>query len=444
MISGIIFFGLVLYVGWRIIFILKEEEIFFLERLALAYFIGLGVATFTWFLLGLTGVYVNLLILNGIFLCYALVLWGINWPKRARLEIKIHLPKARPISIVLASILLAILLTSLIINLWWPIYMRDAVASWATKAKALAVSGDLESIKVGSSTQHPLHVPISVALFEYISPSLRKLFVSLNFFGLVLIFFFNLKRFLSKNSSLFFTILLITIPYLFEHSLRVYADLTCSFYYISGTLYLYLFFKTNDRGWLLISGFLSGICIWTKAEACLMVAINTLVLFIWLVKHKQIKLFISFISFPLIFGLSWWLYTNIFLGVENSHLHNSQNSILKFSWIKLSFITQYMWHKLNVIPYWGITLPILLLSMLLRYKYVKKAGFFLIIIASNIIILCIEYYFYQAGTLRTFMHSTIQREYLHFFPLLIFSMALINGEIIDTMFRFIGTDYSET
>ena len=218
---------------------------------------------------------------------------------------------------------------------------------------------------------------------------------------------------------------------MFKHSIRFYADLTCALYYISGTIYLNLFIENDDRGCLLLSGLLSGICLWTKAESLVLIAINTLVLLGWLIKNKRIKFIGYFSVFPLVYGLSWWLYTKFILKIHIPHLSNWQDSISEPIWPRCSFILQYMLQKINARHYWGLIFPVFLISIIFRYKHLKKAAFYITIIFSDIIILAILYYLYQTGSLSKFMHSTIQREYLHFFPLLIFALALINGEIID-------------
>ncbi|MFH1038182.1 MAG: glycosyltransferase family 39 protein [PVC group bacterium] len=429
--------GCMFWVGWNITLFFKDGRIGLLERAALAYALGAGVVTFAGFLLGAAGVTLNPSSLGAAYLGISLVLFIVNRKRLGMAETGHPRSRRHPVALVLFIILALVIVFSGIINMYWPAHYPDSIGSWLAKGKAIAATGSLSAVRFGSHPQYPLHVPLSTALMFLHSEAMAKIPFTLNYICLIIIFFTYLRRTLSAVSALLFTLLMATLPYLFEQSYRACADLTCALYYVSGTLYLCLFFREGKKSWLILSGLLCGLSVWTKSEGWFLTGADVIVLFVYLLRKKRVGLLIYFILPTLILGGSWSVYSSVMLGYSNRFFGNFKDSSegiiqCRLSWWKLESVLRYIWQKFLEKEAWGGLGPLFLIVLLLCWKSLKKFGYLLAIIMLNFIILVFVFYSIPKD-LQKMMHQTIKREYVHFFPLLVFYIALSVGPVLDAV-----------
>jgi hypothetical protein len=429
-------FGCLFWAGWHIAGFFSNGVGGRLERTVLAYLLGSGCLSFAGFLLGAAGLPVTRIYLGATYLAISLILPVVNRNRREPAGIGLSSPgRSQPLARAMILVLGLIILFSVAINIWYPVFTDDGLSCWALKGRAIAITGQLEAIRFGAQPFYPLHLPLSLTPLYLYSEKIAKIPISLNYISLIVIFYISLRKSLSKESALLFTVLLASLPYLFEHSRRVYADLTCALYYTSGTLYLFRYFREGSRSRLILSGLLCALAVWTKPEGWFLTAANTIVLSLFLLRRRKAGLIIVFL-FPVIFvGGSWGLYSYLVMGHSNSFVAMFQDAaggIIRgdLCWSKLGTILQYSGMMLLFRRSWEWLIPLFLLVVFLRWRSFQYSGYLFAVIALNFATLIFVFYSIPENYMRM-MRQTVEREYMHFFPVLVFYIGLAAGPVID-------------
>jgi len=192
----------------------------------------------------------------------------------------------------------------------------DALQMYGLKAKVFYLSNTIPSdfIERFSDTipnlQYPLLLPLSEVYFYLFQGFLNdehvKIIFPLYHASFIVLFYFILRRFISREASFVFSFLLATIPQFAEHGVIASADIILSFYYAASVFYLFLWTKNQKQIYLLMSIVFSFFIIYTKTEGLMLLSINAVIMMSYslLYNIKKIKIAIAFFlySFSLVGG----------------------------------------------------------------------------------------------------------------------------------------------
>jgi hypothetical protein len=178
----------------------------------------------------------------------------------------------------------------------------DAAAGWAAKGYGIAKEGTIFAGEIWGAwaLTYPLNLPLQIAQFQLFGhdlvPLSKALFpIYLASLGMGAYRFWRSEGASNALSSLGM-LFIITVPHLFLHGTRGYANLPLAAYLVQAALWGIVGLERGDRRAMLMSGLLLGLAGWTRAEAftyCLAVAI-ALVLSFWLAGKRR-------------FNFTWWL-----------------------------------------------------------------------------------------------------------------------------------------
>jgi len=320
----------------------SDLEQSFLERFFLGFGIGIGIATFEMFLLGLLRIPLNVVaislvqIATAVLLGYLLNRTGTPWRRifgkgadgpgkspatATRLQ--------RVAVIILTAWILIKVLFVLYEGFFLPENTSDSWEHWSSGAKffyyekGLALDPANEHffgagyLKV---QRYPLNVPlmqvwVSLCIGEA-NEVYMKVWNALFFTGMVGLMFFAVRRKTTLMTALLAAFFLSTVPLLTYHALIAYADLPLSTYAL-GTMVC--FSSTIDalksgragyaRGRLVLMGTCAALCVWTKMEGLFFAAafFASLALY-YLVKRISFEQVMAFLAPLVLVSVPWYVF----------------------------------------------------------------------------------------------------------------------------------------
>jgi hypothetical protein len=416
------------------------------ERLALGYGLGLGLATLVMFCLSAIGILLSAQAIAIALAFVAVVFGAVLWRcKLGELILRAEstnpgykgdsqrfCPWKRALTVVIAIMVLLTILASFVIALYWPICSWDAMAIWGVKGKAIAASGTIISLKYGAHHHYPLHFPLVISLALFMDGDrLVKTLLSLTFAALLAAFYSNLRRFCAPLTSWLATLALATTPLLLEHSTIACANLTMSFYYTASVLYLLNYIDCGELGFLLLSGLMAGIAAWTRPEGLLLLGLNALVLLVFSLRRRALKSILLYILPSCCFAFPWAMYSRYVLKIPNPFWSYAVTAITNFltghvDWDKLVMILQYFGRTVGVYTRWGGVWIAFLAIAILCIDRLKRHSYLLLIILLNVAAVTFMYYATpEINPLSWWLSTGFDRMILHFFPLLVFTAALL-------------------
>ena len=279
---GVVF---VFILGYLVV-LLVEQETRFLERIFLAFPIGMGLFTFLMFLINLTGVSLEAenLILT-FFVTFSLLGLLIRVKRIKIIPGELQRPTSKTISFIkkfkinFFSLMIlfgifAIVVRSLILNLVWPpetwdtisLYDFRALRFFETKslASVILTTGSREEISYNYS--YPFLTSLShsfVYIFDYNNPRFLYTFFYISLVGS---FFYILRRKIGAGPALLFSGFLAADPEYVYHSTVEYTNLPYAVYFGLGALLAIYGITARKKGYLMLSAICIGLSTWTRSQ----------------------------------------------------------------------------------------------------------------------------------------------------------------------------------
>jgi hypothetical protein len=207
------------------------------------------------------------------------------------------------------GIVLGLFSYTLLVNTFWPISDWDALAVYDFRAKVFLIDSNLThaALSNGYFLGYPLLTSLAHLFVYQIGLTNPKFIYSLFYLSFVTIFYFELRKNVSENRALFFTVILSLVPEMFTHATVAYTNMPYVVYLCSGTFYLYVWVKKRERAFLFLSAFLIGLSSWVRvSEPFGMVPL--LVVFLVSLKAKMWKEFIYYLVIVSTLSLPWRIY----------------------------------------------------------------------------------------------------------------------------------------
>ena len=409
--------------------------------------LGSGLLTFGVFVLMRAGFHLSIAALLVCALAFGLALVGILHVQHNKRSVLIRVDGFRALSyfdIALLAAISGLIVFALLVALYWPPYAWDALSIWVVKGRVINDLGTLAGAGYGAYGFYPLHVPLLIAMTLLGLPiSAFKIIFPIFFVLLLFSFAGSLLRLIHRNHSiaLVFVLMLAATPTLLMQSTVAMADVIFTYFYVSSALCLLIFVSGGQVGFALLSGLLAGMASWTRPEGLLYFSINTVVLAIYLVRHRA-RIAIAF-PYVLTFALFWWPWARY--SGQNTYLTGAAIStvgdivILQIQWDKLISVLDYFRREWTAIETWGAAWVLFGVSVL-NLRAGRRNPYLLTLILLNAAGLVFTYYAVPTNTegltLEWWLDTGFVRMATHFLPLLMFYAALALGPYVDlTVFR---------
>jgi hypothetical protein len=316
-----------------------------------------------------------------------------------------------------------------VVNSFWPISDWDALALYDFRAKVFLIDTNLIHAALNNwyFIQYPLLTSLAHLFVYQVGLGNPKFIYSLFYLSFVVIFYYSLRRRVSENKAILFTIILSLVPEILSHATMAYTNLPYTVYLCSGIFYLYNWIKNEERSSLVLSAILVGLSSWVRIAELFWLAPLLIVLMIS-IKNRKWEEFIRYPVIILFFYLPWKIFMNYINRATvsvASTVGSSYFSILKESTLERVFVvTKYMYK--NVFSTWGLIFPIFLLVIIkTAINWRKSSNIFLYItlflfafLFAGTFIFSITYLGWQD------IPDSIRRMSIFLLPLIIFSISL--------------------
>ncbi|MFI5296249.1 MAG: hypothetical protein ACHQ0Y_14645 [Thermodesulfovibrionales bacterium] len=256
-------------------FLSRERALSRPERLVFSYTIGTGLLSFYLFLLLLLGIRISLLSSAPFFVPF--LAYGIYRVKdvSGSLRFSLRSPLAG-LSLVQQTVFLCCflliawkLLFLLFMIVSGPTIFWDAYTLWNYKAKVI-YQGSRAELFGGPYAHYPLHLSLMRAWIATFLGGWNEAFVNLHslllFLCLLVLEYEFLKREAGKMTAMIMTFVLSAIPVLIYNVLSGYADMAVGYYFLTAAIMLFYWQRTGKNSFLVYSGILSSIAMFTKNE----------------------------------------------------------------------------------------------------------------------------------------------------------------------------------
>jgi len=395
--------------GW-VVTLVVVPDLRFLERLALAYGLGLGLMTLLMFCLDLVGLSLSLATMLAPLVMLTAIMGGMRMSTRGMKAGRIdawnikfgrllpHLVERfkslSTLEKMLVFMISLLLLSHLLITSYWPVYAWDALTVYDLRARLIVDKGSIQEglMTKKQFSEHGLGLPPFTSLAHtwiYLwGIDNPKFLYSLLFASFLIIFYYSLRQHCNVLCSLTFTLLLASSPVIFAGASTAYTNFPFAFYFAGGVLYLYRWMYRRIQGGLTLAGLFVGLSSWVRAESHAFFLAIFLILTVYCLLRK--KYFA-----PLWFGLLclpieplWRRYVIHVLGSEPSGGFGGVRAAAKIlssqpvDWTRLAAVLDFLREAFR--GHYTIVLLLFAVAVLLHLKNLKEHGYLFLLVISNI------------------------------------------------------------
>ncbi len=318
-------------------FLRGDTEACFFDRIFFGFAVGTGLLTLIIFLLGLMGVGFSLAAICIPLAVISVVFIIINLKKEGMRPAEFISGGSGTLFSAHSGLKLAL---ALIILVWIlfkfyfvisesmlrPVFSWDTWFNWSAGAKfffyekgfLLDPASEFYFASVYRQfLGHPLHTPLLQVWFALcvggFDEALVTMWSPLYFIALVGVFHLALKKETSPLYGLVCAFFLASAPLITYHAIDAYSDLPLAFYFLASAVSFRRYLKLGDRRYLMLSGLLIGISVFTKNEGLFFFIATGTALFIYLLKEKRPFLgdIFAFLVPFLIFAAPWLIFKTV-------------------------------------------------------------------------------------------------------------------------------------
>lgn len=359
-----------------------------LESLGVGFLMNIGVFTFLWFVLNILGFpynsTVSLVALTSLLLVF-FMLFSLMYKKRVLVEmsglLNIKLKKLNKIEMVFVIVIVFLFLSSLANNLYWPVKDWDSLALYDFRALVFKSTGNMnEGIELGYFFQYPLFTSL-FHTWIYVNGLNNPMFIySLIYMSFIIVFYYSLRSFSGRATSLFWTSVVTSLPLIYGHSTIAYTNLSYSVFFVLASIYLYKYSLSFSRGELITSSILLSLSIWTRYSEPFWIGSIIVAILFTLLKRKYLDLLIYLI---IIFGSRYlWIEylsaMNLGIGSDSRYMTNSILMAMRvFDFGHIVEVINFFYK--NIITSWSLLFSsfavVLLMSWLKDFRSILFDGY---------------------------------------------------------------------
>jgi len=430
-----------------------------LMRLALAYSLGFGFLTLAMLLLNVFGLRFSLVNTTLLVLAVAGILLLLR-RKRSWLgltsavkvnpfgRIKEFVSSLSAFEKILLGLLAFFLFSHLIITVYWPVLWSDSLTLYDLRAKFLfeeesfpgAIATFHERLtNIGRSSYVFSHAPMTSLVHTWLylcGWSSPKIFYSLLFISLAVLFYHFLRDYVPRYHALLFTLILATTPYMYAYAASSYPHFTVAFYFSVGTLCLYRWILAQERGFLLLAGIFLGLSSWVRQLSGIFFLGYVIILLYIGVSRR--RFFAPLLFCALYFSIAplWTIYSQQILHLAGAGEHGTPGILQISAFLPMigRFFDLLRWREVLAL-FWKyiavnfrVIYYVLILTTVLYINRVWKHRFLLLIILSNLGLFLTGIYIEVLTHGRLSSASSAERITIMFLPIIWYFIALITPE----------------
>ncbi len=319
--------------------------------------------------------------------------------------------------------------TSIISDLYWPVYSWDALALYDYRGISFSNTGFMsEAINSGYFWGYPLLTSLAHTIVYLSGDSNPHFIYTLFYISLAVCFYGAIRRFTSRGVSLIATLSLITIPDIFDHSLFAYTNLPYTAYFSIGVIYAFIWQKTKNTKYMLISALLIGLSTWVRSKETFWLLI-VLAIFLESLFNKKIKDAIYFLLIFIPIQQMWKIFQSF--GVGSKYSTTSEISTYSmmffnlFDFNKWQMVITYLYK--NILLPWGpsvIAFSVSFLMVVYTKKFKSYYFIFLVNIALILFVFVGTYFLSLTYPYWASIGGSATRMSMFFYPLFIFATGL--------------------
>ena len=315
-----------------------------------------------------------------------------------------------------------------------PVFGWDTIASAGFKAKVIFNERSIRHLKYFPNASFPLQLPFMMAWFNIVlgkwNDQYVKIFFPLVFMSFVIVFYGFLRKCTTRMWALLGVALLFSSNLFIAHGTISYRDLLMLYYNVCCIMFLLEWSRTKDDSYLVLTSFFAGFGASTKLEGYVYVLVYILLFTMFLAMKNELRkgLAAKCVKFSvpaLSMSLPFVLY-KAFNGVMVNQKFVIDTSIDYLSRI-ISTLLRFN-ESLFLTANWNILWFIMIVSSLANYKKfradLKITALAVSVLAFFAIHICVAVFTVNYEQLLATV--TLPRVILHFFPLSVLLIVLLN------------------
>jgi hypothetical protein len=258
---------LIFFVGyWQAALIGSKTTI---EKIGLAYLLGTFWTTVVTFLIHVCFAIEYSFILVICELCASFLIFGLlqkfEIPNISIASLRKYYKESTGIEKFLVLILLVFCVHTVIQNSIWPISDWDSLALYDFRARVMVATGSYnQGYELGYFFQYPPYTSLLHTISYLFNSENAKIWYSLIFSSLVLLFYYLLTQKVSRFYALSGTVLMSLSPYILEHSMVAYTNLSFTTYLVLSFIYLWQWVEYKNRYHLVLGALLLAASSWIR------------------------------------------------------------------------------------------------------------------------------------------------------------------------------------
>ena len=408
-----------------------------LGRFGLSFLLGIGLFTLAMYASSLLGIKFTLL--NNLFLLILLfVPLFLFEKKRIKKYFTEFSRSAKNMDLTLEEkVILGVLgffvLSSFINTFYWPVYSWDALVLYDFRGMVFAQTGFMKDAFItGYYLGYPLLTSLAHATVYLLGGRNPQFIYSLFYLSLGLGFYGLLREIISRRLSLLFTLALIVVPLVFEHSLISYTNLPYTSFLSLGAIYFYLWDKNRESGYLILSAILVGLSTWTRGVEPYWLAIFLVVVIVSFFRRKLFDIVIySLFFFPI--QQAWKIFQSNLLSLQQSTVGEVTNyakdllNVLDLN--RWTLVIRYLYQY--IISPWGAVFSAFILAFIYSFIVKKQKESLLIFLITfvflSFLLMGTFIYSYTASNWME-IHDAANRMSMIFYPLLLYCIGIVIGK----------------
>ncbi|MFN8276149.1 MAG: hypothetical protein U0T84_01575 [Chitinophagales bacterium] len=356
-----------------------------MERLAMAFPLGFGTASFVMFTFTLVGIKLtastvefSLAVLT--LLCSALAFFNMYRQQQ--------LPWQQPRPVIDLSFVNAawVVLAGMIVYLvwgitrkclYWPPAEFDTILGYDLLSKAIAREGVLANSiltnktiveQCGPRLLYPPLLAFSNSLCYLTGMETPKLVNSLFYLSWVPLFYLLLRRLVNATNAIFFTLWVVVVPEMYAHASFSLTNLPCAIYSTIAVMSFVIWFEKKLEGFFTLSVVAMCFSIWTRSDVVVFIGAILLVLAWYSYRTKTFRHLLLYLI-PLVPFLVWNAYTK-------AHIPRAQTGFfiqhLFFDAGKLGKVCSAAWEIMSSSNIYGITFYLFILALVINILAIVK------------------------------------------------------------------------
>ena len=323
--------------------------------------------------------------------------------------------------------------SSFINTFYWPVYSWDSLVLYDFRGRIFALTGFIKDALFSNYyVSYPLLTSLAHAIVYLSSGKNPQFIYSLFYLSLGLCFYGLLRETISRRLGILFTLILMVIPLIFEHSIISLTNLPYTVFLSLGVIYFYLWDKKRTQGYLILSALLVGLTTLTRGIEPYWLAVFLVVVLTSLFRKRFVDIAVySLFFFPI--QQAWKIFQSTWQGPQSA----TTSQVVGYVKILFNIFDINRWREVlgyidvNIVLPWGAVFSAFILAFVFSFIIKKQKRTPLIFLATFTLLL-----FVLAGT---YIYSFIQvnwsligdaanRMSMIFYPLFIYSIGVVIGK----------------